>query len=144
MVDCASCTVSSRHTDDCVPIRCSYRSKEDLFKTYGLLLCVEHKQEPVQNNPPCHKLLQYGLWLPIKLRWVDLHPGRAGVSCCLLLPELPVVLSDPCRAWFWCQGGQEDFCCWHISFWLLWSMSLVLYSILPDLASGNAAHWTAN
>lgn len=134
MRDCASCIDSSKPTEDCVPIRYSNRSKEELFKNYGLLLCIEHKQELVkQKNPPCHELLQYGLWLPIKLRQ-DLHPGWAGVSCCLLLPELPVVLSDPCRAWFWCQRGQEAFCYWHISPWLLWSVSLVLCPKLPDLA----------
>lgn len=46
--DCASCIDSSKPTEDCVLIRYYNRSKEELFKNYGLLLCIEHKQEPVK------------------------------------------------------------------------------------------------
>lgn len=64
MGDCASCTVSSRPTVNCVPLRYSNQSKEGLFKKYSLLLCIQHKQELVkQKSSPMSQAL--AIWVMV-------------------------------------------------------------------------------
>lgn len=142
MGDCKSSMHSSKPSDDSVIVWCfnslTCRSEAGLFKNDGLLLCIEHKQEPVeQSDSPCHSSLQNWLWL---LRQ-DLHPGYVNVSSCLLLPQLPVVLSGVSLLHDLLLMPLMTLVLAPVP-WFQGSVGLLFRSKLPSLVDKNIPHWT--